>query len=104
MLQFLQYKVFGTHRVPEGWIVVTAGNPPEFNNSVREFDIVTWDRLKRIDVTPDFDVWKEYAVSKGVHPAITTFLEIKKDDSIRLKPPLTANVLLQPEAGLTSAI
>lgn len=80
MLQFLQYKVFGTHRVPEGWIVVTAGNPPEFNNSVREFDIVTWDRLKRIDVTPDFDVWKEYAVSKGVHPAITTFLEIKKDD------------------------
>ena len=29
MLQFLQYKVFGRHRVPEGWIVVTAGNPPE---------------------------------------------------------------------------
>ena len=48
MLQFLQYKIFGRHRVPNGWIVVTAGNPPEFNNSVREFDIVTWDRLKRI--------------------------------------------------------
>ena len=28
MLQFLQYKVFGRHRVPEVWIVVTAGNPP----------------------------------------------------------------------------
>ena len=28
MLQFLQYKIFGRHRVPEGWIVVTAGNPP----------------------------------------------------------------------------
>ena len=25
MLQFLQYKVFGQHRVPEGWIIVTAG-------------------------------------------------------------------------------
>lgn len=80
MLQFLQYKIFGTHRVPDGWIVVTAGNPPEYNNSVREFDIVTWDRLKRIDVEPDFDVWKEYALSKGVHPAITTYLEIKKGD------------------------
>ena len=44
MLQFLQYKVFGRHRVPDGWIVVTAGNPPEYNNSVREFDIVTLDR------------------------------------------------------------
>lgn len=60
MLQFLQYKVFGRHRVPDGWIVVTAGNPPEYNNSVRDFDIVTWDRLKRVDVEPDFDVWKEY--------------------------------------------
>lgn len=80
MLQFLQYKIFGTHRVPDGWIVVTAGNPPEYNNSVREFDIVTWDRLKRIDVEPDFAIWKEYARSKGVHPAIITYLEIKKDD------------------------
>ena len=80
MLQFLQYKVFGRHRVPEGWIVVTAGNPPEYNNSVREFDIVTWDRLKRIDVEPDFDVWKEYAYNTGIHPAIITYLEIKKAD------------------------
>lgn len=28
MLQFLQYKVFARHRIPDGWIVVTAGNPP----------------------------------------------------------------------------
>lgn len=80
MLQFLQYKVFGRHRVPDGWIVVTAGNPPEYNNSVREFDIVTWDRLKRIDIEPDFDVWKEYAYAKGVHPSVVTYLDIKKND------------------------
>ena len=77
MLQFLQYKVFGRHHVPEGWIVVTAGNPPEYNNSVREFDLVTWDRLKRIDVEPDFHIWKEYAVNAGVHPAVLTYLENK---------------------------
>ncbi len=80
MLQFLQYKIFGRHKVPEGWIVVTAGNPPEYNNSVREFDIVTWDRLKRVDVEPDFDIWKEYAYSRGTHPAVMTYLEIKKED------------------------
>lgn len=80
MLQFLQYKTFGRHRVPDGWVVVTAGNPPEYNDSVREFDIVTWDRLKRIDVEADFDVWKEYALAQGVHPAVITYLEIKKGD------------------------
>ena len=85
MLQFLQYKVFGRHRVPEGWIVVTAGNPPEYNNSVREFDIVTWDRLKRIDVEPDFGVWKEYAYERGVHPAILSYLEIEKQSFYRVE-------------------
>ena len=80
MLQFLQYKVFGRHTVPDGWIVVTAGNPAEYNNSVRQFDIVTLDRLKRIDVEPEFDVWKEYAYHSGVHASILTYLEIKKSD------------------------
>ena len=85
MLQFLQYKIFGRHRVPDGWIVVTAGNPPEYNNSVREFDIVTWDRLKRIDVEPDYEVWKEYAYKSGVHPAIITYLDIKKGDFYKIE-------------------
>lgn len=85
MLQFLQYKIFGRHRVPDGWIVVTAGNPPEYNKSVREFDIVTWDRLKRIDVEPDFDAWKEFAYQKGVHPAVMTYLAVKKSDFYRIE-------------------
>jgi len=85
MLQFLQYKIFGRHRVPEGWIVVTAGNPPEYNNSVREFDIVTWDRLKRVDVEPDYEVWKEYAYKKGIHAAILTYLDIKKSDFYKIE-------------------
>ena len=85
MLQFLQYKVFGRHRVPDGWIVVTAGNPPEYNDSVREFDIVTWDRLKRIDVEPDFTVWKEYAYKKGIHAAVLTYLDIKRSDFYKIE-------------------
>ena len=85
MLQFLQYKIFGRHRVPDGWIIVTAGNPPEYNNSVREFDIVTWDRLKRIDVEADYEPWKEYALNHGVHPSVTTYLDIKKGDFYKIE-------------------
>ena len=85
MLQFLQYKVFGRHRVPDGWIVVTAGNPPEYNNSVREFDVVTWDRLKRVDVEPDYEAWKKYAYKAGIHAAILTYLDIKKTDFYKIE-------------------
>ena len=80
MLQFLQYKVFGRHQVPEGWVIVTAGNPPEYNKSVREFDVVTLDRLKILEVEADYTVWKEYARERGVHTAILNYLDMKKDD------------------------
>lgn len=76
MLQFLQYKVFGMHQIPYGWLVVTAGNPSEYNSSAREFDPVTWDRLKRIDIEPDLKAWKEYAKAQNVHPAVSTYLEL----------------------------
>jgi len=77
MLQFLQFKIFGRHKVPDGWIIVTAGNPPEYNKSVREFDIVTMDRIKKIDVEPNLKVWKEYAYQQQVHGAILSYLELK---------------------------
>lgn len=80
MLQFLQAKTFGAHQVPEGWLIVAAGNPPEYNKSVRDFDVVTLDRVKKIDVTPDFAIWKAYAYKNGVHGAILSYLEIKKNN------------------------
>ena len=79
MLQFLQYKVFGRHSVPDGWVIVTAGNPPEYNKSVREFDVVVMDRLKIMQVTPDYSIWKDYALAKGLHPAIINFLDLKTE-------------------------
>ena len=57
----LQCKMFGNQKVPDGWIIVAAGNPPEYNKSVRDFDVVTLDRMKKIDVEADCR-WKEYAI------------------------------------------
>lgn len=85
MLQFLQCKMFGNQKVPEGWIIVAAGNPPEYNKSVREFDVVTLDRIRRIDVEEDFGVWKEYAYSAGIHPAVISYLDIHKDNFYRME-------------------
>lgn len=79
MLQFLQYKVFGRHQVPEGWVIVTAGNPPEYNKSVREFDVVTMDRLKVMEVEADYRTWKEYALERHLHSAVLNFLDLKKE-------------------------
>ena len=85
MLQFLQGKTFGTHRLPDGWIIVAAGNPPEYNKSVREFDVVTLDRLKKIDVEADFPVWKEYAYRQGIHQAVISYLDLRRENFCRIE-------------------
>ena len=85
MLQFLQCKTFGNQKVPEGWLIVAAGNPPEYNKSVREFDTVTLDRIKMIEVEADYNVWREYAYQAGIHPAILSYLELRKEDFYRME-------------------
>ena len=85
MLRFLQSKTFGNHAVPQGWVVVSAGNPGEYNKSARAFDIATLDRVKRIDVDPDYKAWREYAIDAGVHPAVLAYLDLKPDDFYRVE-------------------
>ena len=96
MMQFLQYKVFGGHRLPDGWIVVTAGNPSEYNDSAREFDIVTLDRLKKIEVEPDFEAWKEYASSVHIHPAVMSFLQSKKNHFYHVETTVSGKSIVTP--------
>lgn len=85
MLQFLQCKTFGNQKVPEGWIIVAAGNPPEFNRSVREFDMVTYDRLRVINIDADLEVWREYAGERYIHNAIFSYLDIRPQNFYRVE-------------------
>ncbi len=85
MLQFLQCKTFGSHEIPRGWIIVAAGNPPEYNRSVREFDVVTMDRVRKIEVEPDFAVWKEYALKNQLHPAVISYLNARTNNFYRME-------------------
>ncbi len=79
MLELLQHKKFGTHKIPDGWILTAAGNPEEFNKSVNELDMVTLDRVKKLDVEPDYEAFKTYALNSGVHSAIVGFLSLNSN-------------------------
>lgn len=84
MLQFLQCKTFGNYRVPDGWVIVVAGNPKEYNSSVREFDIATLDRMKKMEVEPDFTVWLEYAWKARVNSTILSYLYNNRDNFFKI--------------------
>ena len=60
MLQFLQCKTFGNQQLPAGWV-------------------------KKIDIEEDFGVWKEYAYRRGIHGAILSYLEIRREHFYRVE-------------------
>ena len=96
MLQFLQCKTFGNHQIPEGWIIAAAGNPPEYNKSVRDFDVVTLDRIKMIHVEPDYEVWKQYAYEQSIHPAIISYLNARPESFCRIETTVDGRLFATP--------
>ena len=76
ILQMLQNKTFGVHSLPEGWLIVAAGNPPRYNQSARSFDMATLDRVRCIELEPSLAAWQPYAAASGVHPAVLSYLRL----------------------------
>lgn len=75
MLQLLQSKSFGPHSLPEGWMLVLAGNPAEYNASASALDPVMADRVRLLWLTPDYPAWRAYMSERGVHPMILSYLD-----------------------------
>ena len=98
MLLFLQYKVFGGHQVPPGWVIVTAGNPPRFNKSAHELDAATRDRLKVMNIEPDYAAFKEYAIRNGVQRCVISYLDIRPDDFYKMTTQVNGMNVVTPRA------
>ena len=79
MLQLLQSKRFGTHALPEGWVIAAAGNPPAYNESARLFDTATMDRVRLLEISENYAVWRDYAQARGMHPAVLSYLELNPE-------------------------
>ena len=98
MLDLLQNKKFGPHPIPDGWVLVAAGNPPEFNDSARDFDVATLDRVRIIEVEPDTDVWMAYAMRTGINESITYYLGVKPQNLLKIERTVDGMHFVTPRA------
>lgn len=79
MLQLLQDKSFGPHAIPDGWMLVLAGNPAEYNRAASDLDPVTADRMRLVHIVPDYPAWRAYAKTRNIHPVVLSYLDNHKD-------------------------
>ncbi len=102
MLEFLQFGIIGTHKLPDGWIIILCGNPPEYNKSARAFDAAIMDRVRKIELMADQEDFDAYALETGLHHIIRDFLQQNPGALYSVGEKI--NILVPSGKGKTSAI
>ena len=67
----------GNYTVPEGWFIWAAGNRKEDRGAVFDMPAPLANRFVHLEVEPDFDSFKAYAVERGLHEQIIAFLSFR---------------------------
>jgi hypothetical protein len=76
----------GSYTVPDGWFVWAAGNRKEDRAAVFDMPAPLANRFLHLQVEPDFDSFKAYALETGVHEQIIAFLSFRPTLLHKLDP------------------
>jgi MoxR-like ATPase len=67
----------GSYTVPDGWFIWAAGNRKEDRAGVFDMPAPLANRFLHLQVEPDFDSFKTYALTQKVHEQIIAFLSFR---------------------------
>ena len=76
----------GSYQVPEGWFIWAAGNRKEDMAAVYDMPSPLANRFLHLEVEPEFESFKRYALTHGVHEQITAFLAFRPELLHKLTP------------------
>lgn len=76
----------GSYVVPEGWFIWAAGNRKEDRAAVFDMPAPLSNRFLHLEVEPDFDSFKAYALERGLHEQVLAFLSYRPSLLHRLDP------------------
>lgn len=84
--QLILDRKVGVYQVPKDWFIWAAGNRREDRASVFEMPAPLANRFLHLEVTPDLDSFKAYAISQDIHEQIIAFLSYRTELLHKLDP------------------
>ena len=84
--QLILDRQVGSYRVPEGWFIWAAGNRKEDMAAVYDMPSPLANRFLHLEVEPEFESFKRYALKYGIHEQILAFLAFRPDLLHKLTP------------------
>ncbi len=75
--QLILDRQVGSYIVPDGWFIWAAGNRKEDRAGVFEMPAPLANRFLHLQVEPDFESFKAYALATGIHEQMIAFLSFR---------------------------
>lgn len=82
--QLILDRKLGEYKLPDGWIVIAAGNRIEDNANVTKFPAPLANRFIHHEVEHNIDDWISWAIANSIHPQIISFLGKMPQHLIRM--------------------
>jgi MoxR-like ATPase len=75
--QLILDRKVGSYSVPDGWYIWAAGNRKEDRAAVFDMPAPVANRFLHVEVGPDFESFKTYALASGLHEQVLAFLSFR---------------------------
>lgn len=72
-------RIIGEHKLPDNCIVLAAGNRVTDKSVAFKMPRALANRLCHMEIEPNFDSWRRWAVHSGVSPKVVGFLSFRHD-------------------------
>jgi MoxR-like ATPase len=80
----------GSYEVPDDWFIWAAGNRKEDRAAVFDMPAPLANRFLHLEVEPDFESFKTYAMENGIHEQVIAFLSFRTALLHRMDPQQSA--------------
>ncbi len=83
--QLVLDRQIGTYKVPDGWLMIAAGNRAEDKANVFKLPAPLANRFHHVTIEEDFEEWRAWAFDHDIMSTVIAFLTINND--MLSKPP-----------------
>lgn len=87
----------GEYHLPEGSIVIGAGNRAQDNAITRPMSSALLNRMFHVEIKADSRIWLEWAASHGIHPYVYDYI-CSRPDQLRSQPSKTEEPFSTPRS------
>jgi len=77
--QLIYDRKIGDYTLPPGWVVILAGNDTKDRAGVTKTPQQINNRVIHIDVEPDHDSWRDWAMDNGIDERLLAFLDLRQE-------------------------